>query len=58
MAVSLHAESGSFDDPHDSPRHRRGALRNWRPAMVGLTLNSTFEYSDRGMKRSSAVRCA
>ena len=54
MAVSLRAESGSFTI--HMILHAIGEERYEIAADGGaLTLNSTFEYSDRGMKRSTAV---
>jgi imidazolonepropionase-like amidohydrolase len=54
MAVSLHAESGSFTI--HMILHAIGEERYEIAAGdAGLTLNSTFEYSDRGMKRSTIV---
>jgi hypothetical protein len=46
VAVSLHAESGAFTIHEE--RYETAA------ADSGLTLNSIFEYSDEGMKRSTA----
>ena len=54
MAVSLHAESGSFTI--HMILHAIGEERyEVASGDGGLTLNSTSEYSDRGMKRSAAV---
>jgi len=54
MAISLHAESGSFTI--HMILHAIGDERYEIAAGEGgLTLNSTSEYSDRGMKRSTAV---
>lgn len=54
LAASLHAESGSFTI--HMILHAIGEERyEIAPGDGGLTLNSTFEYSDRGNKRSTAV---
>jgi len=54
LAVSLHAESGSFTI--HMILHAIGEERYEATAGEGgLTLKSTFEYSDRGMKRSTAA---
>src|SRR5580700_5573628 len=54
IAMALHAESGSFTI--HMILHAIGEERYEIAAGDGgLTLNSTFEYSDRGMKRSTAV---
>jgi len=54
IAASLRAESGSFTI--HMILHAIGEERyNMATSADGLSLDSTFEYSDRGMKRSTAV---
>jgi hypothetical protein len=54
MAVALHAESGSLTI--HMILHAVGEERyEIASADGGLTLNSTFEYTDRGMNRSTTV---
>ena len=55
LATSLHAESGSFTI--HMILHAIGEEHYEITSSDGsLALNSTFEYSDRGMKRSAAVK--
>src|SRR5580658_10645908 len=54
IAMALHAESGAFTI--HMILHAIGEERyEIATGDGGLTLNSSFDYSDRGMKRSSAV---
>jgi hypothetical protein len=54
MALSLRAETGSFTIHR--MLHALGEERyDIAPSAGGLTLNSTFEYSDRGRKRGTTA---